>query len=406
MDKIFTMVAHEDEDLRYAADNMFALLASDASVREKLLTAGNIKGILKMLENDDWRARSRGLNVIADLVENGSECTAIFIPETVDKIFAMLGDEDQFAQSTAVKAVVTLASDASIREKLLSTGNIKAILKMLEDSSWVIRMSALNVITALVENANARRVSSRRPSIKSSRCAMVGDEDEDVRSAAVKAVVALAPSESGTQDMWHAERCVDIPHGIPTTETRQKTIHLLRHEQEVTKEIALSALDTLASLGHDILSIAIALTNTTLDGISQMAPAMRKSYCRVISLLPLAAHETASAVTIPLENLQKLLLLLRNPDADITSSAMEILTYCAANIQTVHAHAIKILHHPPTSRQALKMLTDLAQYDDVRRKILQSSGIVHTLLTMLKSGATNIHRWEVGFKGLLALGLF
>ncbi|KAJ7455422.1 hypothetical protein FB451DRAFT_1407744 [Mycena latifolia] len=68
--------------------------------------------------------------------------------------------------------------------------------------------------------------------------------------------------------------------------------------------------------------------------------------------------------------------------------------------------AIKILHHPPTSRQALKMLTDLAQYDDVRREILQSSGIVHTLLTMLKSGATNIDRWEVGFKGLLALGLF
>ncbi|KAJ7455506.1 hypothetical protein FB451DRAFT_1277983 [Mycena latifolia] len=262
---------------------------------------------------------------------------------------------------------------------------------------------------------------------------MLGDENSNIQTAAVKLVVALAPN---------------IPHGIPTPETMQKIIRLLRHEYRAIRSTPLRALDTLASLGefrsfvstsqnlvhilqaltgkedwddqiisfvkriinfgHDISSITIAITNATLDGLLQMAPEVRKSYCRVISLLPLAA------VTIPLENMQKLLVLLWDRDADIANSAMEILICLTANAQfrkhilspNVWKLAAKLIQHPPTSRQALKTVIALAKYDDARGEILQSSEIVYTLLTMFKSGTADIDRWEVGLKGLLALGLF
>jgi hypothetical protein len=45
--------------------------------------------------------------------------------------------------------------------------------------------------------------------------------------------------------------------------------------------------------------------------------------------------------------------------------------------------------------------------DDAREKIVQStSGIVPELLNMLNAGTTDIDRWQIGVKGLLALRLF
>ncbi|KAJ7455411.1 hypothetical protein FB451DRAFT_1277758 [Mycena latifolia] len=291
-------------------------------------------------------------------------------------------------------------------------------------------MSALTVIAGLVENG-IKYAALFIPETIDEIFMMLGDRDSNIQTAAVKLVVALAPN---------------IPHGIPIPETIQKIIRLLRRDERAMS--ALSALDTLAShekfrsfvttpqnlghilqaltgkedwddqivsfteriisFGHNIPSITIALTKATLDGLPQMAPTVRKSYCRVISLLPLAA------VPIPLENMQKLLVLLWNRDAGIANSAMEILICLTANAQ-FRKHilnpnfwklTVKPIQHPPTSRQALKMITALAKYDDVRRDIIQSPDVANTLLTMLKSGTADIDRWEVGLKGLLVLGLF
>jgi hypothetical protein len=99
-------------------------------------------------------------------------------------------------------------------------------------------------------------------------------------------------------------------------------------------------------------------------------------------------------VTIPPEDAQKLLLLLRNPDADIANSAMEMLIcfvgngwrgrrftavlltmlsiYIAQFRQrytlgpTFWKLVVKLLQHPPTARLALKTITELAKYGAFR----------------------------------------
>ncbi|KAJ7860698.1 hypothetical protein B0H14DRAFT_3445902 [Mycena olivaceomarginata] len=56
---------------------------------------------------------------------------------------------------------------------------------------------------------------------------------------------------------------------------------------------------------------------------------------------------------------------------------------------------------------ALNLIVEFAKYDDTRGPIVESSsGIVHELLVMLRDGTFDFDRWQVGLKGLLALGLF
>lgn len=43
---------------------------------------------------------------------------------------------------------------------------------------------------------------------------------------------------------------------------------------------------------------------------------------------------------------------------------------------------------------------------DDMRALVASAGIVNELLNMLKGGTTDLDLWQVGLKGLLALGLF
>ncbi|KAJ7455457.1 armadillo-type protein [Mycena latifolia] len=233
IDKIFAMLGDEDPNRQTAAVKLVvAISRSDVSVRENLLTAGSSKGILKMLEDSNWRIRLSTLNVIAGLVENGSECAAFFIPETIDKIFMTLEDKDYNVLKAAVKLVVVSSQDASVREKLLTAGNIKRVLKMLDNGYWRVRNTGLHLITGLVKNGS-ECAAIFIPETIDKIFAMVADEDKDVRATGVKLVVAFA---------------LNIPHGISTPETIQKIIRLLRHEHPAVKHIALSTLDTLASL--------------------------------------------------------------------------------------------------------------------------------------------------------------
>ncbi|KAJ7436631.1 armadillo-type protein [Mycena latifolia] len=335
-------------------------------------------------------------------------------------------------QQHALDVVIGLSQHDVPRAMILTTENIETINGMLGDQEWQTRRSALRTLEALIQYNDVREVLSRQQMIDRT-IQLLRDPFYDVRRSAIDVVIALAKLDVGTliltpetiqkiiampqdPDSSVGQSALDALYALASNENFTSLILTPHHLVHVLYTMSggdhdshiISFTEKILALEHDIPTITISLTNTIVKGIVQAAPTVRKSYCKVIRLLPL------SSVTIPLENAEKLFDMLKNPDADIANSAIEIISYSTANAQFRQhiltsyfwALTVNLLQHPPTARRALNMVTELVKYDDTRREVIQSSGIVHTLLNMLKSGTADIDRWEVGLKGLLALGLF
>ncbi|KAJ7934186.1 hypothetical protein B0H13DRAFT_1855372 [Mycena leptocephala] len=112
----------------------------------------------------------------------------------------------------------------------------------------------------------------------------------------------------------------------------------------------------------------------------------------------------------------KVILLLRmNTDPTIVRAASEIVAHFTANRQfrdylldtEIWNLLGGLLRRQQGPEAALQMVAAFAKHENTRRLIMNPTfEIVSELLNMLKAGSTDFDRWEVGLKGLLALGLF
>ncbi|KAJ7932164.1 hypothetical protein B0H13DRAFT_1857296 [Mycena leptocephala] len=141
---------------------------------------------------------------------------------------------------------------------------------------------------------------------------------------------------------------------------------------------------------------------------AQSSAQLRKSYTKVILLLRIS-------VTISRDDAHNLTLLLRNTDPTIVRAASEIVAHFTANRQfrdylldtEIWNLLGGLLRRQQGPEAALQMVAAFAKHENTRRLIMNPTfEIVSELLNMLKAGSTDFDRWEVGLKGLLALGLF
>ncbi|KAJ7182399.1 hypothetical protein C8R43DRAFT_4966 [Mycena crocata] len=152
----------------------------------------------------------------------------------------------------------------------------------------------------------------------------------------------------------------------------------------------------------DVSVLGAALIQQPLQQLSDISPYLRKSYTDLIMKLP-------SSFSFSSDDTDKLVLLLRSPNISVSQSAMSIVKYFAVNAQFQQAVLktdvwVVLLRRQDTAVMVPEILAKFRESHKIR--VNAASGIIPELLNMFAAGPVDFDRWQVGLKGLLALGVF
>ncbi|KAJ7643056.1 hypothetical protein DFH06DRAFT_1213614 [Mycena polygramma] len=134
---------------------------------------------------------------------------------------------------------------------------------------------------------------------------------------------------------------------------------------------------------------------------------LEESYTELILMLP-------SSFDIPFDNQKTLMAILIDSDFSMIEYAVKIVLHFAPNVNfrgellrsNLLSVCFKFLRDPHTMHIALQMIIQFSEYGDIRIPLINTPGMVHELLAMMKAGTSDIDRWYVGLRGLMALNLF
>ncbi|KAJ7257709.1 armadillo-type protein [Mycena rebaudengoi] len=368
-----------------------------------------------------------GLDVNLPLLRNDAIRTAL-----LNEIDLMLGitDSEQRIRFGALEGIIALVKDDEFRGEI-STQTICKIADMIDDSNTSVRISALRAVIALVPYEISATILT--PQTIAKITAGLEDSAGAVKKTALKAVAALLPFDDFRviltfQNFQHILKLLRTSHSHkPGSLMFTYGVDLLNHHSSralvSSRNSLVYVLDMLNGSPeddgillfmksfianyNDITPIGYILTQEILLRIVGANPNVRKSYIQITMMLNFSRIPMAS------DDTQQLMRMLHNSDPDIVQSAAVIMGTVIANDECrqtatrsgLGRMTLKLIQHLRTAISGLELIRAFAKYDDTRHALTDSPGVVHQLLSMLKSGTTDIDRWEVGVKGLLALGL-
>ncbi|KAJ7191405.1 hypothetical protein GGX14DRAFT_40062 [Mycena pura] len=160
----------------------------------------------------------------------------------------------------------------------------------------------------------------------------------------------------------------------------------------------LEFMNRLLATASDASVLRTLLIQQTLQKIPRVCAGSRKSYTKLIMMLP-------PSFPISPDHTKSVISLLRSPELAVLQNVVSIVTHLSANAQFREA-LLKtnvwetLLRRSDSARLVPEMLEHFARHGGLR--INAASGIVPELLNMLRA---DLDRWETGLRGLLVLGL-
>ncbi|KAJ7875072.1 hypothetical protein B0H13DRAFT_1011278 [Mycena leptocephala] len=154
----------------------------------------------------------------------------------------------------------------------------------------------------------------------------------------------------------------------------------------------------------DVSALCVSLIQKSLQRLSNIGPhdRLRKSYTDLIMKLPCSFSFSS-------DDTDKLVVLLRSPNITVSQSAMSIVKHFAANAQFQQDILktdvwVVLLRRQDTAAMVPEILAKFREFREIR--VNSASGIILELLNMFDAGPIYFDRWQIGLKGLLALGVF
>ncbi|KAJ7861794.1 armadillo-type protein [Mycena olivaceomarginata] len=413
--KIVPLLGDPASSVRNGCQKALIALAEHEGVRGNIFTGQIMEGIVSILGYRYGHARHCALQTIARLALLSNDWTSISTPKIIHKIVSMLADPLSDIRETALESLASFGQHENLVTSISSPEMMQAILPMLYHPEANVRQCTLRLVVTLLRT-QARAVLSS-PEIIEQVISMLGDSWWSVRQCALHAVYGFTKQTDLCAPLFLPKTIQKIVLllGDPEPGVRETAItHLLGFLENVgmlhgkiEDDNILRLLDHLIATHHDVSVIGIPVTSQALQKMVHKDVNVRKAYTKLIMLLP-------PSFTISSNDIVQLISLLNNTDLSIRQCGARIIMHFAENVDFRHnilrsniwAITMKLLQRPETTSIALELLRTLGKFEDTRGSIINpTSGIIRELLHMLRAAAIDFSRWQVGFKGLLALGL-
>ncbi|KAF7368563.1 Alanyl-tRNA synthetase [Mycena venus] len=428
---IVSMIVDDRLAVRHGAINAMAALAKHDELRTLIFS---MERISQMLDDASWDKRQFDI------------LTPMLSGEFILKIVSLLDDNDLDVQHKALDTFAALARHGGLYDSICSSTRIPKIISMLWDQEHLVRRSTLEAVVAVTRQDDPE-ASICSPDAIPKIISMVRSADLPMQKSTIQAIVALSQHDEFRLSAFPPDVFTTIislraylePTAIP------KLIVFFRDEDQYLPSKISQILEVLQNYTEDnsyvdLIQTVIAhhnhdsgsLVGNTLTGyiLREMHgadPRVRNLYTNLVLKLPFS-------FTMGSRDIASLMSMIHNPDLTLVESAIKIVIHFAANGLFLITHfttsnsslctmpaqfrsrfsqwniskiCLILLQRHDTAQLALNIITEFNKYDDTRAPIVHpTSGVVHELLTMIRANTTEFERWQVGLKGLLALGLF
>ncbi|KAJ7438186.1 armadillo-type protein [Mycena galericulata] len=383
------MLTHPNLVVKQLALCAIAVLGPLDNVSPVLLTSTIMEQIITMLDDPYSDIREAARNTTLAVIKKSRAFRDTLKAET-QRITKMLNNTSWRFKRSALRNIAALIEEDDIRSVIATKDLTTTVITLLADKSWNVRQSALETVAVLAKE-DVFRPEISTPATMETIISTLGDKEAIVWQLAQKTVIAFLNHRS-FRDSISTPNC--LVHILCTLDGSDRDVQI---HDIMTKIIGFR---------KDVKASTIALTRAILDRIVDATPATRKSYTEVVKMLPL------ETIPIPIKNANKVFEFLNDPDPDIVDSSVEILLCLFVNDEfrscipsSILGQAIvKQLQQAKTANSALKMLTGLVKYD-MKQTVIRMPGVIAQCLSMYHAEVADIERWQIGFKGLLALGL-
>ncbi|KAJ7775725.1 armadillo-type protein [Mycena maculata] len=359
-------------------------LTEHEEIRDALGTPETIGKVVGCLADNDEDVRAAAVKALKNLATHDKLRAAIRAPKPLGQLWRMFGLPYSAA---ATDVLTTLLGHNDFREHFEKPEQVDSVLRNLSDPNWRVRVGMVLVLQVFRTDENLRGLFiTTDTTIR--LLDFLGNSNTSAVAASTLATLVEYPGPQSN---------IVAPNSI--------TMILAAVRSEPAKEELTTLIEALIKLDTGIDDVPVLLLTEILRQLPQATPAARTAYTDILKRLPI------ETIYISSNHVDKLMKLWISSDSAISAIVLQILMRLADNAQ------FRVLIRPELwdrlsysiqhekSGPALETLKGLAHDAETRRKIL-NSGIVHVLLNMLKSGTSDVDRWQIGLEGLLILDVF
>ncbi|KAJ7921846.1 armadillo-type protein, partial [Mycena leptocephala] len=264
--KIIPLLGDADVDVRQATlESVFALVKNDTPFAEMATQEMKTK-IISMLD-DPEDTRQATLWSIVNLIEHDVFAAAISTPEMLQKIISLTDDKDEDVRETALVAIGAFARQPTLLSSVATPAVCGKLLLLLHDEDWNVLQATLVAIGVISKQDDARKVLAIGDGLQNI-VKLVDDGDSDVRCAAMECVAAfLSYDKMPAMDITETEKHDKLE--IMKSGILSKIFAMVEDEDQ---DIRIAALNGIAILSRHKVVREHILKTRVLPKIASAAP--------------------------------------------------------------------------------------------------------------------------------------